>query len=149
MIEPIMSDLGRVGVLVHVEPGPDAGVLRPLLEAALLAEARRSFTRVPVEPLPLADGRLLEADRVTLVLHATPLASGSVVPGTAGTLLLLSLRRFRHDPRLPPGAVVEAPPVALHLPGPPDAGALREAVGRLLDGTLGRRPAGVRKAPKE
>ena len=151
MQEPIMSDVARLGVLAHLDPasGSAAPGLRDRLRDELAAAVSARLSNLPVEIIEVGDPRLLQPDRVSFVLHALARPAGEVVPGAAGSVVTLSLRRARHAPSLPPGPVLEAAPVAVHLPGA-GTDAVAPAVRALVAATLGQAPRPVpRSAPGE
>lgn len=148
MIEPVMMDLRRFGLLVYLDPASSTvpADLRGRLGTALADVAGTDLgSSLPIEMVELGDPRVLEKDRLTFILHALAQPAGRVVPGATGTVLTLTLRRFRHAPELPPGALIEAPPLALPLnqPAGSEAGPLATAIHQLFAITQGREPSTI------
>ncbi len=112
MPDPIWTDARGIGLRCLVEPpGAEAAALEAAICRAALGLLGRLAPGLPAVRLAVGDERLLEADRVIVLLQA------GLHPGGAA----LAIRLWRNDPRLPAGRLFFPPPRLLPPGGDVDA----------------------------
>jgi hypothetical protein len=101
MPDPIWTDARSIGLRCLAEPpGPAASALEAAIAAGAMALLARLAPGLPAALLQAGDPRLMEADRVVVLLQAGVQPEGAAI----------SIRLWRNDPALPAGRLFFPPP---------------------------------------